>query len=187
MAAAQRTILISNRNASSTLTVDIGTLSSPFTVSGGGHYTVPPKKNVSVTIVFSPDLVGTAGQTLPIRSGDPKHPLVDVTVSGTVQAGKLSAPGKVALVAKPGIPATKIVTLRNSGKGMLTGTVEPFDPSSPLTLVGGPVQFTLAPGHAQPITIQFDPSSGGVVTGNLAIDTSPPPGTTTIVVTGSMR
>jgi subtilase family serine protease len=185
MAAAQRTILIANRSASSTLTIDVGTLASPFTVSGAGHFTVLPNKNVPVTIIFSPDFVGTANQTLPIRSGDPKHPFVDVTVSGTVQAGKLSAPGKVALVAKPGSQATKTVTLRNSG--MLTGTVQPFDPTSSLTLLGGPVQFTLAPGQMQPITIRFDPSSSGVATGSLAIDTAPPPGTTTIVVTGSMR
>ncbi len=187
MKAVQRTILIANRNSSSALTVDVGTLASPFTLSGAGHYTLPPKKNVPVTIVFSPDLIGTANRTLPIRSGDPKHPFASVTVTGTVQPGVLSAPSQIELVAKAGAAAAKTVTLRNSGKGMLSGTVEQFAPTSSLKLLGGPVRFTLAPAKTQPITIQFDPSGGGIAIEDLAIDTAPPPGTTTILVTGTMR
>ena len=40
MKAAQRTILIANRSASTPLALDIGTLMSPFTVSGAGQFTV---------------------------------------------------------------------------------------------------------------------------------------------------
>jgi hypothetical protein len=146
---------------------------------------VQPDSSVPVTIVFSPDVVGMANQTLPISSGDPKHPHANVTISGMVQAGKLSAPRTVALAANPGARATKTVILRNSGKGMLSGTIQPFDQGSPLTLVGGPVSFALAPGQTQPLTIQFAPASPGRISANLAIDTTPPPGTAAIVVTGS--
>ncbi len=60
---------------------------------------------------------------------------------------------------------------------MLSGTVQPFNPSSALKLLGGPVQFTLRPGQAQPITIQFGPSSVATVIANLAIGVAyPPPG-----------
>jgi hypothetical protein len=110
-----------------------------------------------------------------------------VVVSGTVQSGVLSAPSQIALIAKSTVGATKTVFLRNSGKGMLSGTVEQFAPTSSLKVLGGPIQFTLAPGKTQPITIQFLPSGGGVAIEDLAIDTAPPPGTTTILVTGTMR
>jgi hypothetical protein len=140
---------------------------------------------VPVTIVFSPDVVGMANQTLSISSGDPKHPHANVAISGMVQAGKLSAPRTVVLAANPGATTTKTVILRNSGKGMLSGTVQPFDQGSPLTLVGGPVSFALAPGQKQSLTIQFAPASPVSISANIAIETSPPPGTTMIVVTGS--
>lgn len=187
MKAAQRTILIANRSASTPLALDIGTLMSPFTVSGAGQFTLPPHGSVPVTIVFTPDVIGTAKQTLGIRSGDPKHPLVSVMVSGTVQPGVLSAPSQITLIAKSGAETTKTVTLRNSGKGMLSGTVEQFAPTSSLQVLGGPIPFTLAPGKTQPVTIQFNPSGSSVAIGDLAIDTAPPPGTTTILVTGTMR
>ena len=132
MKAVQRTILIANRSASTPLALDIGTLMSPFTVSGAGQFTSPPHGSVPVTIVFTPDVIGTANQTLGIRSGDPKHPLVSVMVSGTVQPGVLSAPSQITLMAKSGAETTKTVTLRNSGKGMLSGTVEQFAPASSL-------------------------------------------------------
>jgi hypothetical protein len=126
-----------------------------------------------------------ASQALPITSGDPRHPYVNVSISAMVQPGKLSVPRKVALAANSGSTVTKTVIFRNSGKGMLSGTVQPFRQGSTLTLIAGPITFALAPGESQPITVQFTPSSPGLVSANLAIETAPPLGTTTIVVTGS--
>lgn len=188
MPAKIRTVLISNRNVGSNLTINVGTLPPPFTVFGAGQYTLEPFTSVRVTIVFTPASVGLAEQKLPISSGDPRRPYVNVVVTGMVQAGKLTAtPSKVALVAKSGSPVSKTVTLRNSGKGMLSGTVQPFAPASPLKLMGGPVSFTLPPGQSQPITIQFTPANNATVSANLTIETTPPPATTTIAVTGSVR
>jgi hypothetical protein len=187
MLATSRTILIRNRSRTSNLTLDVGTLTSPFAVSGAGHYLLLPGASTLISVVFSPDTVGMASQILWINSGDPKRPLVNVTVSGMVQPGRLSAPRKVALTAKSGSATTKTVILRNSGKGMLSGTVQPFQQGSPLELMDGPVSFALAPGQTQSVTIQFTPASTGTLVSNLAIDTKPPPGTTTIQVTGSGR
>ncbi len=187
MAAVTRTLTVSNRSLASTLTLDIGTLAPPFTISGAGHYSLPPGMSVPVTIIFTPNVIGTINQTLGISSGDPKHLHVSIPISGTVQAGKLSAPGKVALATSSGSTATKTVNLKNTGKGMLSGTVAPFAPGSPLRLVGAPISFTLAPGQTQPITIQFVASGGGTVSANLAIVTTPPPATTTIVVSGAVH
>jgi hypothetical protein len=126
-----------------------------------------------------------ANQALPITSGDLKRPYVNVSISAMVQPGKLSVPRKVVLAANSGSTVTKTVILRNSGKGMLSGTVQSFTQGSALTLMEGPVTFALAPGESQPITIQFTPLSPGLLSANLMIETAPPQGTTMIVVTGS--
>jgi hypothetical protein len=187
MPATSRTVLIRNASRTSTLALEVGSLSSPFSVSGSGNYSLAPGSSVPLTVMFSPDVVGTASQQLPISSGDTKHPHVNITVSGTVQPGRLSAPSTIAMATHPGAMATRTVTLRNSGRGMLTGTVESFDQGSPFTLEGGPVAFTLAPGRTQPISIQFVPTTSGSITANLTIETTPPPATMTIVVRGSAR
>jgi len=185
--AISRTVLVSNRSRVSSLAVYIGRLTAPFTVSGAGQYSIPPGASVPLTIGVSPDVVGTATQSLQIISGDPKHPLVSVRISATIQPGRLSVRRRIGLRTKPGSTATKTVILRNIGRGMLSGSVEAMYPGSALTLVGGPVSFTLAPRQTQSITLQFAPSSAGTTSANLAIDTTPPPGTTMISVTGSAR
>ena len=187
MPALSRPLVITNRSHSSTLTINVGTLVPPFTLSGAGHYSLPPATRLPMTIELSPDNVGPVNQTLAISSSDPKHPHVSVAVSATVQPGRLAAPRSLTMAARMGSSVTKIVTLKNSGKGMLTGTVQPFSPGSSFTLVGGPVSFELVPKQKLPITIQFAPASPGTISANLAIDTAPPPGTTAIVVKGSAR
>ena len=180
-------MLIRNRSRVSALALEVGSLASPFTVTAGGNYSVAPGSSVPVSITLTPTVVGSFTQSLPISSGDPKHPQASLAISAMVEPGRLSAPHNIALVAKPGTSVTKTVVLRNSGKGMLSGTVEAMDQGPALTLMGGPVSFTLAPQGAQPITIQFAPASAGISSANLSIDTTPPPGTMTIVVTGSAR
>jgi hypothetical protein len=187
MPAATRIVRIANRSPSSTLAIDIGELQLPFKVLGAGHHSLSPGTMIPVTIAFTPETVGTANQALSITSGDPRHPHANVAISGTAQAGKLSAPATVALAGSSGSITIKTVNLRNSGKGMLSGTVAPFVQGSPLTLIDGPVAFELAPGQTEPITIRFAPASRGRISASLAISTTPPPGTTTIVVTGSGR
>jgi subtilase family serine protease len=187
MQSATRKLVISNRSSASTLRLEVATLASPFEVIGAGQYSLAPLARVTVTIVLTPSVVGTARQSLRISSGDPKHPWANVSIIGTVAAGKLSAPGKVSLMANSGTPTSKTLKLRNSGKGMLSGRVQPFAPGSPLTLMGGPVSFTLAPGQTQPITIEFAPAGGRTFSANLAIDTTPPPASTTIAVVGTVR
>jgi len=185
MPATTRTVLIRNASRTSTLAVSVGSVGSPFSVTGAGEYSLAPGTSVPVTIMFSPDVVGMANQSLSISSGDPKHLHVNVAVSGMVQPGSLSVVRSVALTTHPGETVSKTVILRNVGRGMLSGSIEPFAPGSPLTLMDGPVSFSLARGQTQPITIQFAPVSAGSITANLAIETTPPTATTTIAVHGS--
>jgi hypothetical protein len=187
MASISKNLVISNRSRVTTLAVEVGTLPAPFVVSGAGPHSVPPNSTLTIPIGLNPGAVGAFSQALSVTSSDPKHPSLSVAITGNVEPGKLAAPRKIALVARSGSNTTRTVMLRNSGRGMLSGSVATMTPGSSLSLVGGPIAFTLAPGQSQPITVQFAPESRGVVSANLAVDTTPPPGTTTIIVTGSGR
>jgi hypothetical protein len=187
MPAVSRTLLVRNLSSTSTLVLNVGSLAAPFTVAGGGQYSLAPRASASVTITFNPDILGSASQELPIISSDPKHPLVNVAVSGVVQAGRLVVPKTIAITAHTGLPAIKTIVLRNSGKGMLSGTVQQFDPAAAFTLQNGPIPFSIAPGKSQTISVQFAPAASGTTSASLMIETAPPPATTNISVRGSAR
>jgi len=187
MPSTSRNLMIRNLSHSSALVVNVGDIDSPFSVSNGGEYSLEPGASATVSITFSPDVVGAAAQPLPITSSDPRHPQLKVMVSGTVQPGRLSAPRTIAMVAHPGAVAARTITLRNAGRGIMTVTLHPFDPGSPFTLQGGESSFMLAPKQTNPVTIQFAPLVAGPSNATLAIDTTPPLATTSIAVRGAAR
>ena len=178
-----KTFAIRNLSRTSPLSVQVSPLAMPFTVSGVGNYSIAPLSSISIGIFFSPTNSGTVAQSLQIVSGDPKHPNVAVHVTASVLGGKLSMPA-VSLRAPMSAVATRTVMLRNSGRGMLMGTVQAFGPSAPFTLLGGPVSFSLAAGQSQPITIQFKPESAGTVQGSLEVAMTEPAGNASISVSG---
>jgi hypothetical protein len=184
---AMKTLMVRNLSRSTALVLDLGTLASPFSVSGAGHYSIKPGSSVPVMIYFSPANCGTATGSINITSSDPKHSNVTVQVVAKVKGGKLSMPPKVALAAPLSTIATKTVVLKNSGAGMLSGSAQAFGPNSPFSIVGGPVTFWLAPGQKQPVTIQFKPAGAGKVQGHLVIAVADPAATASISVWGSAK
>jgi subtilase family serine protease len=178
---------IRNQSATSALSVEVGGLGAPFTVSTPGTYSIAPQSSISIGIFLSPIGSGKVSQSLQIRSGDPKHPNATVRVTASVQAGKLSMPGAIALSAPMSAVATRTIQLRNSGGGMLAGVVQSFGNNGPFTLLGGPVSFWLAPGQSQAVTVQFRPMSSGTTRGNLTVAMAEPAGTASVEVSGSAR
>lgn len=62
----------------------MGTLDLPFTVtSGGGNFSLGPRKTKRVTVQFAPTEPGRVASMLEITSTDPDQPLISVPVSGT--------------------------------------------------------------------------------------------------------
>jgi subtilase family serine protease len=182
-----KTLVIRNLSRTSPLSVEVGALAAPFAVSGAGSYSIAPQSSISVGIFFSPTNSGTVTQSLQIVSGDPKHPDSTVRVTASARGGKLTMPAAVSLRASTSAVATRTVMLRNSGAGMLAGTVQSFGPNAPFTLLGGPVSFWLASGQSQPVTIQFKPVSEGTVQGSMAVAMAEPVGTASIRVSGSAK
>jgi hypothetical protein len=83
---------------------------------------------------------------------------------------------------------TKNLTIKNTGKGVLTGSFASVAPApgSPFTVTGGPIG-PLLPGKTQTIAVTFAPTVKGKVTPvALAITISgPAPGTVTVMLQGT--
>lgn len=182
-----RTLVIRNLSRAASMSLDIGSLMPPFVVSGTGHYSVAPASRMAITILLSPATSGMVTQYLQLTSGDPNHQSATVEVSSLVRGGELSMPSKVALAARPNTVATKTVMLKNSGAGILSGTVQAFDAKSPFIVLGGPIPLWLLSGQTQAVTIQFKPAIAGNVSGALTVATIEPSGISQIDVTGSTR
>jgi hypothetical protein len=184
---AVKTLTIRNLSRSKQLSVNVGALAAPFSLSGAGHFSVAPMSSVAIAILFSPAQCGTVSQALHIVSSDPQHPNTTVNVTARVQGGKLSTPASIALNAPMNTIVTRTVMLKNSGAGILAGTAQAFGPNSPFKLLGGSVSFWLASGQAQAVTIQFQAASVGTAEATLVIATAEPLGSATMSVTGSSK
>jgi hypothetical protein len=182
-----KALTLRNLSRTSALSVEVGSLAAPFTISGGGHYSIAPGTNVSISILLSPTQPGTASQSLTIGSSDPKHSQEAVKVTARIEGGKLSLPSRLSISAPLNTVVTKTVMLKNTGAGSLSGTVQGFGAESPFSLLGGPVSYWLSPGQTQAVTIAFTSTSAGTVHGSLAIAIAEPAGAASMSLTGSVR
>jgi len=110
-----------------------------------GQFVVPPRQATKVGVSFAPTSSTNYTAQIEIDSNDPNQSQVNVALSGVGQAGILSAPGGVAFgVTRVSRSANRRMTLRNRGKGVLSGTI-PF-------VAGGVFDFAAGSIHATPGT-----------------------------------
>ncbi len=78
---ALQTLAIANRNTS-TLSVNVGALASPFAVYYPNVYSIPPGWTLKLMLSFNPIQTGTASQQLLISTSDPRNPKLTVAIRG---------------------------------------------------------------------------------------------------------
>ncbi len=170
-----RKVRIHNLSPYKTLTVSLGAMAPPFAVlSGFGPFAIAPLHQTVVTIQFTPTAIGEASATLDITSTDLHHPTFEVALRGGGRTGALTLPVSLGF-GRVGIgvtPASMNFAVRNTGIGMLTGSVGAL--ASPFGVIAGGGAFNLAPGQKRPVTVQFTPSAAGHVGATLAITTDDP-------------
>jgi hypothetical protein len=76
-----KTLKVKNKGMGD-LHVTIGSLTPPFSVTGGGSITIPKGQMTTATITFKPAATGTASQTLNVTSDDPTLPMENVNAVG---------------------------------------------------------------------------------------------------------
>jgi hypothetical protein len=173
-----KTFTIKNSSKIGTLTGTVGTLSAPYTVEAGeGSFTLPPGQTEPVTIEFEPMAanLGKDPATLSVSSNDPKHLSEKVKITGTSVAGKFSFAAHVTFMpTKVGTTATKIVTLKNTGLGVLHWQLGTFAPPFNVTLVAGGSGLTLDHLQTQKLNVQFSPTTKGAIPSILNLTSDDP-------------
>jgi len=176
-----KTFTIKNSSKKGTLTGNIEPLSAPYTVTSvpSLSFNLAPGAKQPVTVEFAPTSLGANKVTLSINSNTPKHPVESVHISGTGAGGKISVPASLTLSSglhptKVGALVTKNLTIKNTGLGLLTVTVDESGILPPFTItpVGG--TFPLTHLQTQVFSITFTPTAKGAVTAKLGITSNDP-------------
>ena len=160
-----------------TIVIDPPSRSSVFVVSSP-TFNIAPGGSLNESVTFKPDLtVDTAAAV--ITSNDSIRPVIGVALSGTGLAGKLSVPGTFAISAPVGTPVQPNLTIKNVGKGVLSGDWPSIE-IGPYSVNGG--HFDVQPGATFPIPIGFIPTAkGNAPTVALAVTVSGPSSGSTVV------
>ncbi|MEO0069628.1 MAG: choice-of-anchor D domain-containing protein, partial [candidate division WOR-3 bacterium] len=172
---ATRSFTITNQATSTdTLTGSVGNLSGPFSVvSGDGAFSLAPGESQFVVIAFSPELSGSASETLVIthNATNQTNP-TNLTLTGTgtavinlsINPTSISF-GNIAV----GQTDSQVFVVTNETNSTDTLEVNVGNLSAPFSIVSGGGAFTLAPGKSRPILISFSPTSPGTFSQTLSI------------------
>ncbi len=164
------------------VTISPPTRSQVFQVSPGS-FDIAPGKSLTESVTFTPDLpVDTAAAI--INTNDATRPSIGIVLSGVGLAGKLSVPSTVTIKAPVGTTFPTSLTIKNTGRGLLSGDWAPVN-IAPYQV--GPGHFDLAPGATIPVPITFSPAVKGVnPSAALAIGViAPSTGSTVVTLHGS--
>jgi len=139
------------------VTISPPTRSQVFQVSQGS-FDIAPGQSLTESVTFTPDLpVDTAAAI--IDTNDATRPSIGIALSGVGLAGKLSVPGTLTISAPVGTTFSTSLTIKNTGKGLLSGDWAPVN-IAPYTVGFG--HFDLPPGATIAIPITFSPAVKGV-------------------------
>lgn len=141
------TLVIRNIGKSGNLigSVTLNQSATVFDVSNPGLFSIPARQSMTENVSCIPDALNDAA-TLDITSNDPARGNLSVSLKCRGLAGKLSVARSVSITGAVGSPAKASITIKNTGNGVLTGSVGAA--SSPYSIYSGGGQFALQPkGH----------------------------------------
>jgi subtilase family serine protease len=167
-------------------TISTGGLGPSFSLaaSTSTSFSIANGHLAKVAIQFAPTSPGIAAGSLMITSSDPKHSPKTVTVSGKAVSGALSGPATLSFGAvKADSTKSTSITIKNTGLGVLQGSVSTSNLPAAFDVLAGTGSFELKDGQTQPITVKFQPPSKGNFSGTIAITSDG--GNLTVTVTGT--
>jgi hypothetical protein len=112
------------------LSVNIGQMTAPFSVSPSGTQTMDPHSSIPLQISFAPTAPGTYSQQLTITSNDPRNSTVTITVDGDATfSGPTATPTSTTGLPLPTNLATP--TSSSSATPTATSSILPLAQSTP--------------------------------------------------------
>jgi hypothetical protein len=146
-----------NLIGSATLRFDDSSQAGVYVVSPA-TFNLAPRGSQIETVTFRPDASSDIASIL-IASNDETRPLISVVLDGNGAPGKLSVPRTFKIVGSVEHPIQTNLTIKNVGKGLLSGEWEPVT-LAPYSVAGG-FFGPLQPGATALIPITFTPSAKG--------------------------
>ena len=168
------------------------------TVSGTGFsmvatpmpMTLAVGQSVTLQITFAPQTAATDSGKLTISSNSSTGATSTVSLTGTGTAApnpvlSLNATTLSFGTVTVGSPETQAVTLSSTGTTAITVSSATVTGTG-FSIVGGTFPLTLNPGSTVTITVQFDPTAAGAITGRMTISSNSTSGaTSTVALTGT--
>jgi hypothetical protein len=146
-----------NLNGGITIVIEPPTRTSVFTIVPD-VINLAPGQSQPETVTFSPDQISDSA-TAVLTSNDSTRPSIGVVLTGTGLVGKLSVPKTLAISGLVGQPVQVSLTIKNIGKGFLSGNWAPVS-VAPYGVVGGSFG-PLQPNASTTIPIIFTPTAKG--------------------------
>jgi hypothetical protein len=189
--AATQTVTLTS-TGTATLAVRAATVSgSGFAVSGATFpLTLSPGQSATLIVQFDPTTAGATAGSLTISSDSSTGRSIIVALSGTGASASVPtlsvnastiAFGNVNLNS----PSTQSVTLTSTGTAAVTVSSAAVSGTG-FTLTGASLPVTLAPNQSATLSVQFDPTAAGSVSGTLSVISNSSSGSaTTISLSGT--
>ncbi len=202
---AAQTVTLTNTGTANLLLTSVaisGTNATNFNISGGtcegdGTITVPAQENCTILVKFNPPSVNSFSATLTFTdNATPATQMVALSGTGVATGGTVTlTPAIGSTIAFGNVPvgtisATQTVTITNTGTTPLALANISDTPENVFAVLSGDCPTSLVPapaaGSSCTVSINFEPSATGLVTGTLDIVTSDPKnGTAAITLTGT--
>jgi hypothetical protein len=157
--------------------IDPPSRASVFTVNPPS-FNIAPGQSVPETVTFEPDVPNDSAVAI-ISSNDATQPFFGIVLSGTGLTGNLSVPSTFTMTAPAGTTIQPSLTIKNNGKGSLSGDWASVTTSNYSVAPGS---FALEAGQTTTIPITFIPTvKGNAPSAALAISVIAPSTGSTIV------
>jgi len=138
------------------------TTAPPFSIVGGGTYSLTTGTSQVVTVRFAPSAGGAASGSVSCSGGGGAS--VALSGSGDPLPSISLTGGPLDFDTVPvGASADRSFTVRNQGGQTLSGAAST---SAPFSIVGGG-SYALAAGQSQTVTVRFTPTATGPASGNV--------------------
>ncbi|HZM88225.1 MAG TPA: choice-of-anchor D domain-containing protein [Blastocatellia bacterium] len=170
-----RTVTITNGGAADLVISSIADPIAPFSIVNKPALplTIPSTQSVTLTVRFSPTVIGPASGSFTIGSNDPLRPIVSITLTGNGTGAPVPNLVTSLGLVDFGTSTTAIMfELSNTGEADLT-IASILPPRAPFSLSGGGTG-TIKSGEKKTITIAFSPTSIGVFTSGFTIVSNDP-------------
>ncbi len=183
---ATQQITMTNTGSASVQISSIAVNGTEFSVTGvTTPATLAASQKLLFTVGFAPTTVGSVTGTVTITSNASGSPLtIDLSAAG-VQAGLSISPttynfGSIV----DGQTATHSFTLTNTGTASLT-IFQVTASGTGYSVSGLTTPATVAVGQSTPVTVEFSPTTAGVLTGTLSVASNAPGSPATASLTGT--